>query len=583
MERKKVLVIAPYAGLKELVSSIAGEFANYEIQAVQGNLENALPYVKRAELEGVSIILSRGGTAKQLAKHTSIPVLNIPVSGYDVLRSISLAKTFYGKRAVVGFESITHGYQAVNTLLDTDMEIVTINEEDELPAVLDYMKSKGVRLIIGDVVTVDYAKKKNFVGVLVTSGEESVRDALEQVGFLESHIGYYKKRAELLEQALNREPNRETLIFSDQGDLLFQTASLDETLANALKSRMADPGFLARFPDYLPDSKGQVFAVTAQTWHQNGTTATIFTAQEIQTRYQGIRIRPLSEFGTLSYNLFMNNDPDSMNAISLAESLSKTNRSVLIQGEPGVGKDWFGILMHLNTAGMESGLMILDCSLLTKEDIDHLFVHYALPDSHKRTPVLLNHLDMLSKHGQAELLSYSSRFEQFRFVATSRKSITAMGEEGSFLKELISAFEFSAIYLPSVREHQENIENLCSIAISSANESLGKQVVALENDAMELCKNYRWPGNLKQICSVMEDAVRVTEASFISKSTVQSFISEDKQTKDTVIYISKNKTLDQFEKEIILSVLQDEDMNQSRAADRLGIGRSTMWRKLNQI
>jgi transcriptional regulator with PAS, ATPase and Fis domain len=39
----------------------------------------------------------------------------------------------------------------------------------------------------------------------------------------------------------------------------------------------------------------------------------------------------------------MNNDPDSMNAISLAESLSKTNRSVLIQGEPGVGKDWFGI------------------------------------------------------------------------------------------------------------------------------------------------------------------------------------------------------------------------------------------------
>ncbi len=147
-----------------------------------------------------------------------------------------------------------------------------------------------------------------------------------------------------------------------------------------------------------------------------------------------------------------------------------------------------------------------------------------------------------------------------------------MGEEGSFLKELISAFEFSSVYLPSVREHQENIENLCSIAISSANESLGKQVVALENDAMELCKNYRWPGNLKQICSVMEDAVRVTEASFISKSTVQSFISEDKQTKDTVIYISKNKTLDQFEKEIILSVLQDEDMNQSRAADRLGIG-----------
>jgi hypothetical protein len=47
------------------------------------------------------------------------------------------------------------------------MEIGTINEEDELPAVLDYMKSKGVRLIIGDVVTVDYAKKKNFVGVLV--------------------------------------------------------------------------------------------------------------------------------------------------------------------------------------------------------------------------------------------------------------------------------------------------------------------------------------------------------------------------------------------------------------------------------
>ena len=105
----RVLVVAPYPGLAQLVTTIAQDYLDLEIRVEIGNLEDSLQFSRQAEREGYDVILSRGGTMEYLMEQISLPVLSIPVSGYDVLRSVALVQNLSGKKAVVGFSAITRG------------------------------------------------------------------------------------------------------------------------------------------------------------------------------------------------------------------------------------------------------------------------------------------------------------------------------------------------------------------------------------------------------------------------------------------------------------------------------------------
>src|SRR5699024_4119419 len=98
----KVLVIVPYEGLLEMMKEVSQEVEDIELQVELGNLSEGVAIAKNAENEGYHVIVSRGGTASMIQEAVSIPVIDIQVSGYDVLRILTLVKGFSGKAAIVG-------------------------------------------------------------------------------------------------------------------------------------------------------------------------------------------------------------------------------------------------------------------------------------------------------------------------------------------------------------------------------------------------------------------------------------------------------------------------------------------------
>ena len=170
----RVLVVAPYPGLAQLVTTIAQDYLDLEIRVEIGNLEDSLQFSRQAEREGYDVILSRGGTMEYLMEQISLPVLSIPVSGYDVLRSVALVQNLSGKKAVVGFSAITRGYEAVNLLMKTEMEIVTIQNRREVLPTLERLKASGVTFVIGDVITVHGAKTIGMEGMLVSGTDQPI-------------------------------------------------------------------------------------------------------------------------------------------------------------------------------------------------------------------------------------------------------------------------------------------------------------------------------------------------------------------------------------------------------------------------
>jgi transcriptional regulator, propionate catabolism operon regulatory protein len=93
----KTLFIAPYRGLKELASVLAKQQPDLDIVIEEADLGDAIPVVKEYENKGIQFIISRGGTAKLISQFTNIPVVEIKLSGYDILRTLTLIKDYQMK------------------------------------------------------------------------------------------------------------------------------------------------------------------------------------------------------------------------------------------------------------------------------------------------------------------------------------------------------------------------------------------------------------------------------------------------------------------------------------------------------
>ena len=137
-KKTKVLLIAPYEGLKEAVLGVLPQYQDkLELTMSLGDLTSGVQRAQTAQTQGYDVIISRGGTAELIARNVPLPVINIEISGYDYLRAIKLAENIRGRKAFVGFPYITARARSVNELLCTNVDIFTIHTAEEIAPLLN--------------------------------------------------------------------------------------------------------------------------------------------------------------------------------------------------------------------------------------------------------------------------------------------------------------------------------------------------------------------------------------------------------------------------------------------------------------
>ena len=100
----KLLGIAPYEELMSAMTQVSQQFEQLEIDLYTADLDEATKLIKQLSLENYDAIISRGGTAKLLRKNASLPVIDIPISIYDILGAIKLANNYTEHFAIIGFK-----------------------------------------------------------------------------------------------------------------------------------------------------------------------------------------------------------------------------------------------------------------------------------------------------------------------------------------------------------------------------------------------------------------------------------------------------------------------------------------------
>lgn len=585
MKRIKVIVIAPYEGLKETVAAVAPAYRDQlEVTAILGDLNTGAILAREAEQNGYDVIISRGGTAEMIRQNVSIPVINIEISGYDYMRAIKLAGNIQGPKAFVGFSYITERAKSVNSLLRTDVDIFTIHSQEEIAPLLKKLTSKGYVLIIGDVATCRQAREMDINNLLLTSGEESIMDAFDDCLVWTGAYAASMEQLHLLRQVVHSVPG-EVVVLNQEGSVLYQTVNFPYSglSASQLDELSGDiPASGGR--ELILQNESETIYISVRPLAPDGFSncrAFYFRRVCASSKHMntGISVR---NFRTEPANkdFFRQNSTYDSSIIDVARSFCSSNRPVLLTGDIGVGKAEMAEAIHRYSGFWKQPFIHIDCAVAQTDDI----LSWLQESNRNLTggaAICFENLDSADRMLQHKLIEQleNADHSRWRFLATAQASIQQNAREGKFDEKLYRFFSQLCLYIPNLSQSHHNLRKIVNLYIIEANGKLGRQVTGIEEDALVLIRNHTWHYNFDELQQAIYQMVLICHGPFITVQDVTTTLSAREGIPgDNGLPLEG--TLEEIELQIIRRVLKEENGNISRTAERLQIGRSTLWRKL---
>ena len=157
MNRVRILAVAPYEGMREVLASVAAGRDDVEVTTVVANMERGAAYVERCDQSRYDVIISRGGTARLIQEVADLPVIEIELTPIDIRNALSQVSGSNRKFAVAGFPSIVEAAATLSDILNMGIQIVTVRDDTEARSVLPLLRQQGVELLLCDMVGMEAA------------------------------------------------------------------------------------------------------------------------------------------------------------------------------------------------------------------------------------------------------------------------------------------------------------------------------------------------------------------------------------------------------------------------------------------
>lgn len=544
MKDMHITVIAPYEGLQKTVKRVIQKQQPFTYNVYLADLQEAIPIIQKED-DKTDLYISRGGTANVIKAHSNKQLVEIPISGYDILRTLLLIQDDKEDAEIIAFENISSDFKEISQLLGIQVPITSIHSANEAEPAVIKAKASGRRVIIGDTVTNELAQRYGIEGILITSGVESVKQAFEQAETIRQVHLFQDEEKELFE-VLATEIDEPFLVVRNK-EVRFKNHSLKR-----LELQLDVSHLLKLLFDQLKDDmplKGLTFTLYDKERPYQVKVQPLVGKEESSIIYiRGIeRVIPsfCSRFQTdgLNLPLVLRTNSELMNHV---DQLGASNEPILILADYGSGERCVAEVILKNQ-------WILECDLRKQIDVDELF--------QTQLPLFLSHLDALPEFKQKELVDAATRYKGLVVFFCDRGVTTKW-------------FRGRTVELPSLSERLEQDPSFIRTFISQANSRFGKQVIGLKNTAAEI-QELTHRHSLVSFRDLVFQEVEQAQAAHIRFE-----VSNYTQEQEGMICLDLSKTLDEMESEIIQRVLKEEGYNQSKTAKRLNVNRTTIWRKL---
>ncbi|WP_411954185.1 PrpR N-terminal domain-containing protein [Alkalibacillus sp. S2W] len=560
--------IAPYASMIPVIEECASEVEGIEVSIEVGNMDKGAQIAKQAEREKYDIIISRGGTAHLLRHVTRIPVIDVTMSGYDILRVLMMTHEFSETKALIGYPNMLSGAQAVIDLLDLSVDLFTIDSIDEIEQTVYEARELGYQVVIGDVGTVESAKRHGMEAFLIQSGRETIFSALEEARASDIFFKWNFSRADMLSKIIQYQ-DHDVMVIDENGDVLFEAwHSFDHCPLSDLELAQIpaniDFKYLVNWRYYI---KGhQQIDVKVEHFNHEGVFYFLlhFTHHdEILNQLDWVEQFSMKQKPTVIA------ESDAMQAVMrVIQNGTENHQLFFLVGETGTGR---GLLAHYIHYLSWSGktLLEVDLSRCQFEYLDELL-------SPEVGTIYLRHLSQMP----ADRYHLLGRF--LRKAINHDKHIVISVNESvvdRFDTQLID--QSIEIFVPPLEDRPEDFKGLVTLFAAYFHQHFGTSVMKIQSDVIEELKRYEWRGHARELKSFLKSVVLAENGYVLKYEHVKKYLQEKYSTQSTSVYQLEG-TLEDIEYQVIQSVLEEENYNQSKAAKRLGINRSTLWRKLKQ-
>ena len=585
----RLLGIVPYEGMKTLLLRLAEEYPQVDLDVFVGNMEEGVEIAQSKFHNQYDAVISRGGTAKALRK-LPVPVVEIEISLYDILYALKLSGGLHSKFAMVAYADIAIGAQALCDLLHYQVDIFLVNSIDELEPTLRYLKENQYDTVLCDMTADIIARSIGLNTIFITSGMESLRQTLDRA----LALCRSRKRLQdenMLFRALLSGQGTQVAVFDQQGQMVFFQGEEAPELLDMLRQELNElpAGKERRITRSVgkaqytlrirPISAGQLY------------TAVYVTARKavLGKSQTGIRFFSRQEAEQKVYSsLFSFRDlylPPAEGTPQLAKSMAP----VIIAGEDGTCMGHAAARLYVEGALRDAPLVSINCCLLNDKSWEFLLESHNSPLSESGSTLYFSRIGALSQARRLQLMDTLAEADVCRrnrvlFSCTCRPG-EQMSPEGA---EFLDRLHCRVLYLRPLRDLKEQIPTQITSSLSLLNASRPYPVLGAEPEAIRLLQSFPWPHNYVQFQRVIEELAADAEQTITAQSVREILQKESYGSTHASRMggmfepLDLSQTLEQISRDVALRVLAETNGNQSAAAKRLGISRTTLRRLIKQ-
>jgi two-component system NtrC family response regulator len=301
--------------------------------------------------------------------------------------------------------------------------------------------------------------------------------------------------------------------------------------------------------------------------------------------------------------------------LNIVEKLAKSDdTTILLEGESGTGKEVFAKFIHQSSPRKNNVFIPINCGSIPKDLAEsELFGHEkgAFTGASQKTKlgkfelanggtILLDEIGELGLDMQVKLLRVLQERKFYRVggekeisvnvrvLAATNKSLEEEVKKGSFREDLFYRLNVANITIPSLRDRKEDIPILAYSFVKEFSQKFGQNVKIIKDEAIELLQNYRWKGNVRELRNAMERAVLMMDGDELKEQHFH-FLKNGENTEGSVSNSFELKVppegvkIEIVLKELILKTLNITKGNQVKAAKVLGLSRSKLRYRMEQL
>ena len=609
-----ILFIAPQKEIAQVARKVFQDL-NISIPIIIAKNEAAVSQARK--YPNISVIVSRGGTARDLKKYTDKIIVDINISFADIFPSIEkLSRQGCKNIAIISNNHIIDKEETDLTINDTFIKIRPYAADEDVPHIIESFEPK-IDGIIGDIKPVEIGNTYNIPSIYIESNTLSITKAVKEALSIVDSQQKKLLRLQTLQSIINN---------IDEGIIVYDLNN-KPIFSNELGQYIINNNFILsgkygtnKLVNFLNDYNGKILDINNEKMllevinlnlsdNLNNKVLIFQKVNAVEKTARKIQLALYQKglYAKKTFNDILYNSDEMKTIIETAKQFAQSSSSILIYGETGTGKEGLAQSIHNASPRANKPFVSVNCASLPPTLIESELFGYVdgaftgarksgkkglFELAHTGT-IFLDEIGDLPLDIQSRLLRVIQEREimrigddkiqsiDIRLICATNKNLKQLVREGKFRQDLYYRINVLRLTLPPLRNRREDIMLLMNFYLNRYSHDKTK-ILQLADDIKAYLINYPWYGNIRELKNVAEVLAFIYKDG-LTLEQVKNILDEDidettTAAEENILSIPIEGNLKDMEKAIIRQLIEKK-YSSDDICRLLGISKVTLWRK----